>query len=103
MTLLARMRVSDRITAASCCFGFGGWAALAAEDGTLAHSFCEQAFHHQLWDCRKLLVTTLDPLVEHGVQQIRHLDNYVDNLVSWLCDVRPTGRVEIDWRIGLAA
>jgi hypothetical protein len=51
----------------------------------------------------KLLVTTLDPLVEHGVQQIRHLDNYVDNLVNWLCDVRPEGRVEIDWRIGLAA
>lgn len=50
-----------------------------------------------------LLVTTLDPLVEHGVQQIRHLDNYVDNLVNWLCDVRPEGRVEIDWRIGLAA
>jgi hypothetical protein len=51
----------------------------------------------------KLLVTTLDPLVEHGVQQIRHLDNYVDNLVNWLCDVRPEGKVEIDWRIGLAA
>lgn len=51
----------------------------------------------------KLLVTTIDPLVEHGVQQIRHLDNYVDNLVNWLCDVRPQGRVEIDWRIGLAA
>ena len=50
-----------------------------------------------------LLATTLDPIVEHGVQQIRHLDNYVDNLVDWLCDVRPAGRVEIDWRIGLAA
>lgn len=46
-----------------------------------------------------LLVTTLDPLVEHGVQQIRHLDHYVDSLLEWLCGVRPTGSLEIDWRI----
>lgn len=50
-----------------------------------------------------LLATTLDPLVEHGVQQIRHLDNYVDNLTEWLCGTRPSGHVEIDWRISPAA
>lgn len=42
-----------------------------------------------------LLATTLDPIVEHGVQQITHLDNYVDNLVEWLCGVRPSGEFEI--------
>lgn len=50
-----------------------------------------------------LLVTTMDPIVEHGVQQIRHLDNYVDNLISWLCGVRPQGQFDIDWQVGLAA
>jgi hypothetical protein len=44
-----------------------------------------------------LLVTTLDPLVEHGVQQITHLDNYVDRLTEWLGGVRPApGRLTID-------
>lgn len=50
-----------------------------------------------------LLATTLDPFVEHGVQQIRHLDHYVDNLTEWLCGVRPSGPFEIDWRVGAAA
>jgi hypothetical protein len=31
-----------------------------------------------------LLATTLDPIVEHGIQQITHLDNYVDKLIYWL-------------------
>ncbi|MBC8085369.1 MAG: hypothetical protein H7Z21_19395 [Hymenobacter sp.] len=44
-----------------------------------------------------LLVTTLDPLVEHGVQQITHLDHYVDRLTEWLGGVRPApGRLTID-------
>lgn len=44
-----------------------------------------------------LLVTTLDPLVEHGVQQITHLDRYVDQLTEWLGGVRPEpGRLTID-------
>ena len=44
-----------------------------------------------------LLATTLDPLVEHGVQQITHLDNYVDRLTEWLSGVRPApGRLTID-------
>lgn len=43
-----------------------------------------------------LFASTLDPIVEHGIQQIRHLDNYVDNLVTWLCGVKPEGRFEID-------
>ncbi|QKG52490.1 hypothetical protein [Hymenobacter sp. BRD67] len=44
-----------------------------------------------------LLVTTLDPLVEHGVQQITHLDNYVDRLTEWLSGERPAaGRLTID-------
>lgn len=47
-----------------------------------------------------LLATTLDPFVEHGVQQIRHLDHYVDNLTLWLCGTRPEGIVEVDWRVG---
>jgi hypothetical protein len=47
-----------------------------------------------------LLATTLDPFVEHGVQQIRHLDHYVDNLTEWLCGVRPAGPFTVDWRIG---
>ncbi|WP_210513823.1 hypothetical protein [Hymenobacter terricola] len=44
-----------------------------------------------------LLATTLDPIVEHGVQQITHLDNYVDRLTEWLGGVRPApGRMTID-------
>ena len=43
-----------------------------------------------------LLGSTLDPIVEHGVQQIRHLDHYVDNLTAWLCGERPEGPMTID-------
>ena len=43
-----------------------------------------------------ILATTLDPIVEHGIQQITHLDNYVDRLTEWLCGVRPEGVFEID-------
>ena len=44
-----------------------------------------------------LLATTLDPIVEHGVQQITHLDNYMDRLTEWLSGVRPTSeRMTID-------
>ncbi len=42
-----------------------------------------------------LLATTLDPVVEHGVQQITHLDNYVDRLTGWLCGVQPEGTFAI--------
>jgi len=42
-----------------------------------------------------LFVSTLDPIVEHGIQQIRHLDNFVDSLTEWLCGVRPLGSFEI--------
>ena len=38
-----------------------------------------------------LFASTLDPIVEHGIQQIRHLDHFVDNLTQWLCGVRPAG------------
>jgi len=41
------------------------------------------------------LVTTLDPIVEHGVQQITHLDNYCDRLTEWLIGVKPEGKFEI--------
>jgi hypothetical protein len=41
-----------------------------------------------------LFVSTLDPIVEHGIQQIRHLDHFVDNLTHWLCGVRPSGPFE---------
>lgn len=41
-----------------------------------------------------LFATTLDPIVEHGVQQITHLDNYVDKLTEWLCGVKPEGKFE---------
>ena len=51
------------------------------------------------WETRHyggaLFVSTLDPIVEHGIQQIRHLDHFVDNLTEWLCGVRPIGRFEI--------
>lgn len=43
----------------------------------------------------KMLVTTLDPIVEHGVQQITHLDNYCDRLTEWLIGIKPEGRFEI--------
>jgi hypothetical protein len=43
-----------------------------------------------------LFVTTLDPIVEHGVQQISHLDNYVDKMTAWLCGITPSGAFEID-------
>lgn len=38
-----------------------------------------------------LMATTLDPLVEIGVQQITHLDHYVENLIEWMCGERLTG------------
>jgi len=44
-----------------------------------------------------LFATTLDGIVEHGVQQIRHLDNFCDNLTEWLSGIRPDpGRLTID-------
>lgn len=44
-----------------------------------------------------LFATTLDPVVEHGVQQITHLDNYVDKLTEWLSGIKPTPeRMTID-------
>lgn len=44
-----------------------------------------------------LFATTLDGIVEHGVQQIRHLDNFCDNLTEWLAGVRPdSGKLTID-------
>ena len=43
----------------------------------------------------ELMVTTLDPIVEHGIQQITHLDNYVDRLIEYLSGVKPRGRFEI--------
>jgi len=51
-----------------------------------------------------LLATTLDPIVEHGIQQITHLDNYVDKLVFWLCGEKPEGQfvfVKEDFGISL--
>lgn len=42
-----------------------------------------------------LFATTLDPIVEHGVQQITHLDHYVDKLTAWLCGEKPSGPFEI--------
>jgi len=41
------------------------------------------------------LVTTLDPIVEHGVQQITHLDHFCDRLTEWLIGYRPEGKFEI--------
>lgn len=35
-------------------------------------------------------------MVEHGIQQIRHLDHYVDKLTTWLCGETPTGPFTID-------
>ena len=43
-----------------------------------------------------LFVSTLDPMVEHGIQQIRHLDHFVDKLTTWLCGETPTGSFTID-------
>ena len=43
-----------------------------------------------------LFASTLDPIVEHGIQQIRHLDNYCDKLTAWLCGLVPQGPFEID-------
>ncbi|MDA3914075.1 hypothetical protein [Oleiagrimonas sp.] len=36
-----------------------------------------------------LLAATSDPIVEHGIQQIRHLDHFVDRLIEWLGGGRP--------------
>lgn len=36
-----------------------------------------------------LMGTTLDPYIEHGIQQITHLDNYIDKLTEWLCGIQP--------------
>ncbi len=45
----------------------------------------------------ELLAGTQDPIVEHGVQQIRHLDHFVDQLVTWLGGSRPSAaRMSID-------
>ncbi len=46
-----------------------------------------------------LFASTLDPIVEHGIQQIRHLDNYVDKLTAWLCGTTPQGKFEVDSNI----
>lgn len=49
-----------------------------------------------------LFATTLDPIVEHGIQQITHLDNYSDQLIEWLCGIRPEGKflfIESDFGI----
>jgi len=43
-----------------------------------------------------LFATTLDPVVEHGIQQITHLDNYVDKLTHWLCGEKPEGKFEVE-------
>ena len=44
-----------------------------------------------------LLAATSDPIVEHGVQQIQHLDHFVDQLMFWLCGVRPSSdRMTVD-------
>lgn len=44
-----------------------------------------------------LLAATQDPIVEHGVQQIAHLDHFVDHLIEWLCGRRPeVGRMTLD-------
>lgn len=44
-----------------------------------------------------LLAATQDPIVEHGVQQIQHLDHFVDQLVFWLCGRRPApGKMTLD-------
>ncbi len=43
-----------------------------------------------------LFASTLDPIVEHGIQQIRHLDNYCDRLTAWLSGITPEGTFEID-------
>lgn len=51
-----------------------------------------------------LFVSTLHPIVEHGVQQIRHLDHFFDNLLTWLGGQRLTGPFEIPaTAYGLAA
>lgn len=42
-----------------------------------------------------LFATTLDPIVEHGVQQITHLDNYVDQLIFWLSGDQVEGVFEV--------
>lgn len=42
-----------------------------------------------------LFASTLDPIVEHGIQQIRHLDNFVDSMTAWLCGLRPEGEFEV--------
>lgn len=38
-----------------------------------------------------VFASTKDPIVEHAVQQIRHLDRYCDALTEWLTGVRPSG------------
>jgi hypothetical protein len=43
-----------------------------------------------------VFASTKDPIVEHGVQQIRHLDHYCDALTEWLCGVRPSGAFTIN-------
>ena len=36
-----------------------------------------------------LLASTMDPIVEHAVQQVGHLDHLVDQLLGWLGGTRP--------------
>lgn len=43
-----------------------------------------------------LFASTLDPIVEHGIQQVAHLDNYCDALTQWLCGKTPQGRFTPD-------
>jgi hypothetical protein len=41
------------------------------------------------------LLVTLDSIVEHGIQQITHLDNYVDKLIFWLTGENVSGTFQI--------
>ncbi len=43
-----------------------------------------------------LFASTLDPIVEHGIQQVAHLDHFCDSLTKWLCGVEPEGKFRVD-------
>jgi len=77
----------------------GAFTSLPSAARVIQHNAAGEAI---TWEVQRgpgtLLVSTKDPIVEHGVQQIRHLDHYNDALTQWLCNTRPAGPFTVERR-----
>jgi hypothetical protein len=77
----------------------GAFTSLPAGASTIQRNARGESITWQLdYGTGQLLVSTKDPIVEHGVQQIRHLDSFNDALTQWLCQQRPSGPFTVERR-----